>query len=220
MMQQNAVTIDKVLQEGLHALQVQANARQKALLLQYLSLLMKWNEHFNLTAIREPLAMVAGHLLDSLSVQEHLQGEQILDIGSGAGLPGIPLAIMSPAKQFTLLDGNGKKTRFMLQAASELGLKNVEVVKARVEEYRPGKGFDTVISRAFAELREMAELSARLCKETGWLYAMKGRYPEAELGQLTENAEIAWIRRLRVPGLHDTERHLVCFRLKQVDIKK
>lgn len=209
-------TIGNVLSDGLAVMALSFDERQKKQAIDFIALLAKWNKHFNLTAIREPLAMVSGHLLDSLSVLPYLEGETVLDIGSGAGLPGIPLAIGQPQKKFTLLDSNGKKTRFMLQAVSELGLTNIEVVKARIEEYRPVQGFDTVISRALGDLAQMCEYAMHCCHPSSQILAMKGRQPDEELAGLPQAVEMSWVRRLRVPGLEDVDRHLLCLRLKQV----
>lgn len=208
--------VEEKLAEGLRALSLLFDKGQRKKTVDLIALMHKWNRYFNLTAIREPHAMVAGHVLDSLSVLPYLQGERILDIGSGAGIPGIPLAIALPEKKFTLVDSNGKKTRFMLQAVTDLGLQNIEVVKARVEDYCPGQGFDTVISRAFGNLAQMCKYAAHCCAAQGVMLVMKGQYPEYELTDLPQEAEIIWVQRLCVPGLENVERHLVCFRLKQV----
>lgn len=153
-------------------------------LMQYLLLLAKWNQAYNLTAIRDIESMVTRHLLDSLAILPWATGQRILDVGSGAGLPGIPLALAQPDKQFVLLDSNGKKVRFMQEAKRALKLDNLEVVQIRVENYHPEKVFDTVMSRAFSELKLMLNLTKHLLAPTGKWLAMKGRYPDSELSSI------------------------------------
>ena len=196
------------LATGLNTLGLAVEVPRQQILLDYIALLGKWNRVYNLTAVRDPVEMVPLHLLDSLAVAPHLHGVRILDVGSGPGLPGIPLAAILPELRFTLLDSNGKKTRFMQQAAIELGLSNVDVVHARVENYHPPEGFDTVISRAFASIADFVSLAGPLCRQGGRLLAMKGRYPEDELAGLPAGFKVAAVHALRVPGL-DSERHLV-----------
>jgi 16S rRNA (guanine527-N7)-methyltransferase len=159
------------------------------LLLQFLTLLVKWNKAYNLTAVRDPLEMVGRHLLDSLAVLPHLWGQRCLDMGTGPGLPGIPLAIMRPQMNFVLLDSNGKKIRFVRQAVLELGLGNVEAVQQRLESYRPEEGFDTLIARAFTALPRMFELTARLRRPGTRLLAMKADKAESELAALDQGIE-------------------------------
>ncbi len=177
-------------------------------LLDYLRLLSRWNRAYNLTAVTAPGEMVVRHLLDSLAVLPHLRGPRVLDVGTGAGLPGIPLALARPDWTFELLDSNGKKTRFVAQAATELGLGNVHVVWSRVEAYRPAACFNTVVSRAYAALGDwLRQTRALACPDGVWL-AMKGTLPEAELGGLPPGFTVAAVERLQVPGLA-AERHLV-----------
>ena len=183
----------------------------QAKLLQFIVLLAKWNHAYNLTAVREPAAMLPRHLLDSLAVLPHLQGPSVLDVGSGAGLPGIPLALARPDMQFTLLDSNGKKTRFMTQAVAELGLPNVSVVQSRVEDYQAPVSFDTVITRAFAAVAEVVAGTGRLCAPQGQLLLMKGAYPITELEALPPGYTLREAIRLQVPGL-DAERHVLVIR--------
>ncbi len=175
-------------------------------MLDYLALVEKWNKAYNLTAVRDPAKMLTHHLLDSLAVLPHVQGRRVLDVGSGAGLPGIPLALLRPEWQFTLLDSSHKKTTFLRQAAIELKLANVDVVCARVEEWTPPYSFDTVVSRAFSDLPEFLALAGRLCAKTGVVIAMKGVYPHEELAQVPENFLLRSVVSLNVPGL-DAERH-------------
>ncbi|MCH8542213.1 MAG: 16S rRNA (guanine(527)-N(7))-methyltransferase RsmG [Alcanivorax sp.] len=185
------------------------DAAQQQLLLRYVALLHKWNKAFNLTAVRDPQEMVTRHILDALSVLPHLAPLATLDVGTGAGVPGIPLAIVRPDIPFTLLDSNGKKTRFVRQAALELGLTNVEVVQARVEQYR--KASPQVISRAFASLPDMLRLLGHLLAEGGRLLAMKAVAADDEVAALAQlPAGLSgpqWqvdIHRLVVPGLDGT----------------
>ncbi len=174
----------------------------------YLALLERWNRVYNLTAVLGPADRVVRHILDSLSVLPWLQGPRLLDVGSGAGLPGIPLAIVRPGLSFYLLDSNGKRIRFMTQAVAELGLANVRVLHCRVENYRTDVGFDSVLSRAFASLADMLRRAGRLCAPGGRLLAMKGAYPEIELHEIPDNYKVVGLYSLNVPDL-DAERHLV-----------
>lgn len=150
-------------------------------LFQYLLLLNKWNSAYNLTAIRKPEEMVTKHIFDSLAILPWAQGQRLLDVGTGAGLPGIPLAITKPESQFVLLDSNGKKVRFLQEVKRQLGLRNIEVVQSRVENFHPTLGFDTVISRAFSTLEQMIYWTAHLIRPEGIWLAMKGRHPDTEL---------------------------------------
>jgi 16S rRNA (guanine527-N7)-methyltransferase len=181
---------------------------QVAALERYLDLLEKWNRVYNLTAIRERSRMVTHHLLDSLAVLPHLRGPRVLDVGSGAGLPGIPIAIAGPALQVTLLESNHKKSAFLTQAVAELSLANVQVVTERVESWQPEARFDTIVSRAFAELGEFVALAGRLLAPQGVLAAMKGVHPFEEIERLPQGYRVERVVRLGVPGL-DAERHLV-----------
>jgi 16S rRNA (guanine527-N7)-methyltransferase len=173
------------LMGGLEQMALQVSAGQQQRLLDYLELLNKWNKTYNLTAVRNPNIMVSRQLLDSLSIQSLLQGERILDVGSGAGLPGIPLAIVNPEKSFTLLDTNSKKTRFLIQVKLELGLKNLRIEQIRVEQYRPEALFHCITSRAFAALPDMINLTRHLLAADGLWVAMKAGVPERELSTLS-----------------------------------
>lgn len=207
-MTQAALLADGIAALGLAA---QAGADAQAKLLAYLALLDKWNRTHNLTAIREPERMVTHHLLDSLAVLPHLPpqaGLRLIDIGSGGGLPGIPLAIVRQDWQLVLLDGNFKKAAFLRQAAIELPLPNVEVVAARAEDYAPGVAFDIAISRAFSDLAIFAGVARNLLAPGGRLVAMKGVYPHEELAQLPAGVGVTATPALHVPGL-DGARHLV-----------
>lgn len=172
------------LAEELPKVGVELRAGQVDLLVRYLALLQKWNRRFNLTAIRDPGEMVARHLIDSLGVLPWLSGTRLLDVGSGAGLPGIPLAVARPDLEVTLLDSNSKKTRFLTQVALELTLPNLTVVHSRVEAFRPPQLYHTVVSRAFSSLTNLWRNAAHLVAPGGRLIAMKGRPPSAELAEL------------------------------------
>lgn len=199
------------LAQGLTRLELDLPAAVQAKLLQFVALLVKWNRAFNLTAVREPAAMISRHLFDSLAVVPHLQGPRVLDVGSGAGLPGIPLALARSDLQFTLLDSNGKKTRFMTQAVMELDLANVNVVQGRVEDYQASVPFDTIITRAFAAVADVIAATGRLCAPQGQLLLMKGAYPITELEALPPGYALREAIRLQVPGLA-AERHLLVIR--------
>lgn len=176
-------------------------------LLAYHALLVKWNKAYNLTAVRDPEAMIGRHLLDSLSILPHIDGDRILDVGTGPGLPGIPLAICYPEKDLTLLDSNGKKTRFLTQSKIELRLKNIKPVQTRIEAYED-EPFDAITSRAFATLKDMVDGSIHLLKDDGYFFAMKGVYPQDEIDQLDDRVTVIDCFELYVPG-EEGERHLV-----------
>jgi len=195
------------LANGIEAMGLAIPAHAQRRMLAFIMLLAKWNRTFNLTAIDDPAQMVGRHLLDSLAVLPHLRGPRVLDIGTGAGLPGIPLALARPADQFVLLDSSGKKTRFVTQAVAELGLDNVDVAQARLADYRPALAFDCVISRAFGSLAELLQASGGLLAPGGRLLAMKGKAWRDELDPLPQGSLIA-AHRLDVPGVAG-ERYLV-----------
>jgi len=199
------------LGNGLAELGLQLPAQTQGRLLQYVALLTKWNRTYNLTAIREPSRLVSHHLLDSVAVLPHLQGASVVDVGSGAGLPGIPLAIVQPEWRVALLDSNHKKGAFLRQAVLELKLDNAEIVTARAEQWQPARLFDVVISRAFSDLPGFVEAAAHLCAPGGVLAAMKGIYPDEELAQLGSSAGILRVVALRVPGVQ-AARHLALLR--------
>jgi 16S rRNA (guanine527-N7)-methyltransferase len=183
------------------------DAEQVSKLLAYLDLLQRWNQAYNLTAIRDSGEMITRHLLDALSVLPWVAGQRLLDGGTGAGLPGIPLAIARPEMAVTLLDSAGKKIRFLNNLRRELGLENVNPVQARLESYVPDAGFDAVISRAFASLASFAT-AARHLAGGALLLAMKGRYPAGELDELPDWVSVRSVEKLTVPGLQE-DRHLV-----------
>ena len=193
------------LTAGLANFSLTLSEPQIASLLAFIQLIQKWNKAYNLTAVREPLEMVDLHLLDSLAILPHLPDGRIADIGTGAGIPGIPLAICRPDCHFTLVDSNSKKTRFVQQAMLELKLSNVEVVHARVEQLMPKMPFDAVLTRAFASLPDIVRLTGHLLAEDGVLLAMKGQTPSDELASV---AGVHQVIPLHVPGI-DAERCLI-----------
>jgi len=199
--------LQKLLARGLKDLGVVATERQTSQLLRYLELMQKWNKAYNLTAIRDPQQMLVRHLLDSLAVVPHIAQTDLIDVGSGGGLPGIPLAILSPQQAITTLDSNSKKTRFQSQVKIELGLTNLEVIHGRVEALE-NRQFSQVISRAFASIIDMVTLSQGLLAEKGVFLAMKGRYPDAELAELPLQFRLQQSYALHIPGLEE-ERHLL-----------
>lgn len=193
---------------GLEKLGLDSGPVRVSQLQRYLELMMQWNRVHNLTAIRDELSLVSHHLLDSLSVLRYLHGHNVLDVGSGAGLPGIPLAIYQPERDFTLLDASLKRIHFLRHCIIELALENVSAVHKRIEQYTPSKGFDTVISRAFASLADFALSTRHALAPGGRLLAMKGRYPAQELESLPDGLKVYAIHELRVPDL-EAHRHLV-----------
>jgi 16S rRNA (guanine527-N7)-methyltransferase len=194
--------------EGAAALGIALDEGKAAQLCALLEELLRWNRTFNLTAIDEPGEMITHHLLDSLSVHHALAGRQVADVGTGAGFPGLPLALLNPERHFTLLDSNGKKLRFVGHAARLLGLANVDAVHMRAESFTPRVPLDTIVARAFAALPTLLESVAGLCNPQTRVLAMKGRHPEAELAALPPGWQVERVEELRVPGL-DEERHLV-----------
>jgi len=181
---------------------------QQQQLVGYVELLHKWNKAYNLTSVRDPEEMLVRHILDSIVVEPHLQGVRFIDVGTGPGLPGIPLAIVRPDAHFTLLDSLGKRVRFLRQVQHELHLENVTPVQSRVEAFPAEPGFDGVISRAFASLTDMVSWCHHLPAENGRFYALKGLRPDDEIAVLPEVVSVEEIIRLQVPAL-DGERHLV-----------
>lgn len=203
------------IEEGVKALQQtlpEGAAERLALLLKELE---RWGRRINLTAIREPSAMVSAHVLDSLSVRPHLRGGQVVDIGTGAGFPGLPLAIAESDVEFVLLDANAKKIGFVQHIVGRLGLDNVVAARSRAEDYAPGRGFDTVIARAVTSTAGLIDLGAHLLNERGAILALKGRRPSAELDALPDDWTYT-VTELAVPGLEEHARHLVVLTKKQV----
>lgn len=199
---------EQLLRAGVKQLGVDLNEQQVTLLLRYLALFQQWNRAYNLSAIRDPADMVRLHLLDSLSIAPHLSGERLLDVGTGAGLPGIPLAIAFPDKHFTLLDSAGKKTRFLFQVKQELGLANVVIENRRAESFRPTELYEGVISRAFASLQDMTRYCHHLLLDGGRFWAMKGITPYDEIEDIAEGYTVEQCHNLQIPGL-DAQRCLL-----------
>jgi 16S rRNA (guanine527-N7)-methyltransferase len=181
---------------------------QAAALIRLLDELDDWNQRMNLTAIRERAQQITKHLLDSLAVHSHVRGPSVADIGTGAGFPGLPLAVALPQLQFTLIDSTAKKLKFVEHAAQTLGLHNVQTVHTRAESYRPKERFDCIVSRAVGPIETFVQWSGHLCVGGGRLLAMKGRYPTDELAHIPNGWKLAAVHRLNVPGL-DEQRHLV-----------
>lgn len=197
-----------LLLKGIKQIGLEVSEQQQALLMQYLAMFVKWNKAYNLSAIRDPKAMVTLHLLDSLVVAPHFAGTQVLDVGTGGGLPGIPLAILFPQTRFTLLDSAGKKIRFLFQVINELGLNNVTVQNVRVESFKPPAKFDVIISRAFASVQDFVGCSGHLLADDGAFWAMKGQNPVDELSVIQKHYNVVGFTPLSVPGL-DAERCLI-----------
>ncbi|MSQ53999.1 MAG: 16S rRNA (guanine(527)-N(7))-methyltransferase RsmG [Betaproteobacteria bacterium] len=202
-----------LLERGLAELALPLPADAQARLEDYAALLEKWNRTYNLTAIRDPLKIMTHHLLDSLCVVRYLPPGALADVGSGGGLPGIPIAIAEPARRVAINDANAKKAAFLKQAKIELALDNLTVHEGRVEQWQPAQGFDAVITRGFAELADFVASCRHLRARGGLLLAMKGAYPRDEIARLPGDVDADDIVALRVPQL-DAERHLVRMRLR------
>ena len=196
------------LSAGLAAMGIELTDEQQRKMLTWLTSLQKWNRTYNLTAIRDPEEMVARQLLDSLSILRLIEGPRVLDVGTGPGLPGIPLAIARPDIHFTLIDSNGKKSRFLQQSKIELKLINVEIVRGRVEQYKPKMSFNTLISRAFASLTKTVKLTSHLIDTEGIFVAMKGVLPRNEIAALEGTKRVIKTVQLHVPRIKG-ERHAV-----------
>jgi 16S rRNA (guanine527-N7)-methyltransferase len=211
-----AESLERRLTSGLEALGLALDDERQAALLGFIEELQRWNRSYNLTAVRDPLDMVTRHLLDSLAVLPWIGDGPLLDAGTGAGLPGVPLAIARPRLQVTLLDSAGKKVRFLNHVQRTLGLDNVYPVQARLEAFAPHAPFATVISRAFASLSEFAAAVQAMHHGTPFaaprLLAMKGRTPQAEIDALPDDVRVEAVERLDVPGLQE-DRHLVIMSL-------
>lgn len=200
--------LDAPLERGLGELRLDLPQEVRAKLVRYVQLLDKWNHTYNLTAVREPAQMITRHILDSLAVLPFVNGPRVIDVGTGAGLPGIPLALARPDWHVALLDSNAKKTQFVTQAIAELGIPNAEVVRERVERHQPESPFDTVVSRAFASLAEMLQGTGHLAAKGGRWVAMKGVYPQEEIAAVPPEYHVQKIEAVQVPGL-DAARHVV-----------
>lgn len=202
------MTLAPELARGLAELQLNLDSGVQQKLLAYVALLEKWNQVYNLTAVRDPQQMLYAHLLDSLAVIPYLPPGAIVDVGSGAGLPGIPIALTRSDTSITLLDSNHKKASFLREAVLQLGIKNITVVCQRVEEFSPAEKFAVVISRAFSDLAEFLRLTRHLCAPGGKFLAMKGLLPYEELNQLPADMTLMNSRLLHVPGVQG-QRHLL-----------
>jgi 16S rRNA (guanine527-N7)-methyltransferase len=202
------VSTEDQLKRGLIALGLALDRDTQRRLLDYIALIEKWNRVYNLTAIREPEKMVSHHLLDSLAVAPHLRAKRLLDVGSGAGLPGVPLALARPEMQVTLLDSNHKKAAFLNQAVMELHLKNAEVCSERVESWQTQNRFDVIISRAFADMGEFVRVTRHLLAPGGMFAAMKGLHPYEEIDKLPPECKVLQVLPLAIPGVEGA-RHLV-----------
>jgi 16S rRNA (guanine527-N7)-methyltransferase len=199
------------LSRGLAAMRLELPEEGREKLLAYVALLHKWNRTYNLTALKDEGKALGRHLLDSLSILPFVPAGRLLDVGSGGGAPGIPLAIVRPDLPIVLLDGNSKKAAFLRQAAIELELTNVSVHGGRVEQYHPAEGFSAIVARAFAELADFVALSRHLPVADGVWLAMKGVWPHDEIARLPDDVRVDAVHRLDVPGV-DGERHLVVLR--------
>ena len=204
------VNIETLIKQGSKLLGIELSTSQIYSLIKLLELLDKWNKVHNLTAIRDQQQMAKKHILDSLSIAKYITDNNILDVGSGAGFPGIVLAILFPHKNITTLDANSKKTRFMIQAKIDIGIDNLNVVCSRVENYQPDTLFDIITSRAFASIAKTLEITGHLLSKTGCYLIMKGAFPEQELEDITQNTKFVLSRcdNLQVPYV-DEQRHLV-----------
>lgn len=198
----------ELLEDGILELGLEERLGGDSLLMEFVTELMNWNRVYNLTSVRKPTDIITRHILDSLSILDYLHGDRILDIGTGAGLPGIPLAIACPEREFVLLDSSSKKLRFVQQTLGVLKLDNVTLKNTRVDEYRTDDLFDTVVCRAFSDLPDFHRFASRLCNTGGRMLAMKGVYPMTEVESLEDKSVISDVVSLKVPGL-DAERHLV-----------
>ncbi len=208
-----SLAIAQALRTGCEQLGLTLDAPQQRQLLEYLALFIKWNQAYNLSAIRDPEQMLRLHLLDSLSIAPHLTGQRFIDVGTGGGLPGIPLAICFPERHFTLLDSAGKKMRFLFQVKQSLKLANVDTQNCRVEAYQPAQLYDGVISRAFASLQDMTDACQHLLAPNGRFWAMKGQQPHTELSTVAKHYTVAHSYPLAVPGV-DAERCLIALQAK------
>ncbi len=202
------VNFSNTLNGAAEKIGITLNEAQNGLLLDYLELLIKWNKAYNLTAIRDPEEMLIKHLVDSLSIAPYIKGKDIADIGTGPGLPGIPMAILFPEKHFLLVDSNGKKTRFLTQSKITLSLANVEIVHGRVESVAKDKQFDQIMSRAFTALDNMVDLCKHLLTDKGEFLAMKGLHPQNEINALPGDYHVKNSINLCVPACEE-DRHLI-----------
>lgn len=211
--------LDKIaldFDDAVRQLGLSVTPQQKQQLLNFLQMLHKWNKAYNLTSVRDPQRMLYVHILDSIAISPFLSGQHFVDVGTGPGLPGIPLAIMHPDKQFVLLDSLGKRIRFIKQVAYDLTLTNIVPVQSRVEDYQPDFAFDGVLSRAFASIADMLQWCQHLTASEGAFLALKGQYPEQELTQLPVGFTMTSADEIIVPGLN-ADRYLITVKRTQVE---
>lgn len=211
----NKENFHEYLSTGLKQLGVSLSLKTQSQLIHYLELLQQWNKTYNLTAISDMPTMVTHHLLDSLSIMSCVKGDRVLDVGTGAGLPGIPLALAYPNKQWVLLDSRGKKIQFLSHVKQQLGLSNVTIVESRVEKYQDTRGFDNIVVRAVADLATIWKLTQHLLTKEGRVLAMKGQYPSEELVKLSQESARIQTQPLAVPGL-DAKRCIVIICQKEL----
>lgn len=207
----DTVKLNEILLQGCEKLALDITTEQADKLTGYVQRIDKWNKAYNLTSVRDPEQMMVKHILDSLAVTRFVSGKRVIDVGTGPGLPGMPLAIMLPDIKFTLLDSLGKRVRFMKQCAFELGLTNVTPVHSRVEEHEPAQPYDIVLSRAFASLKDMLHWCQHLVDSSGVFFALKGQFPQSEIDEVSDHFQIGSVEALSVPDLTG-ERHLVTIR--------
>ena len=207
----DTVKLNEILLQGCEKLALDITTEQADKLTGYVQRIDKWNKAYNLTSVRDPEQMMVKHILDSLAVTRFVSGKRVIDVGTGPGLPGMPLAIMLPDIDFTLLDSLGKRVRFMKQCAFELGLTNVTPVYSRVEEHEPAQPYDIVLSRAFASLKDMLHWCQHLVDSSGVFFALKGQFPQSEIDEVSDHFQIGSVEALSVPDLTG-ERHLVTIR--------
>ncbi|GEA09665.1 16S rRNA (guanine(527)-N(7))-methyltransferase RsmG [Alteromonas sp. KUL49] len=203
-----AQELSAILAKGIDALALSLSHTQQEQLVGYVLLMHKWNKAYNLTSVRDPKEMMVKHILDSLAIIPFVTGSRIIDVGTGPGLPGMPLAIAFPEKNFTLLDSLGKRVRFMKQCVHELKLPNVTPIQSRVEAHNPEPVYDIVLSRAFASLKDMLHWCQHLVDSEGQFLALKGQYPEDEIEEVSSHYHVSRTENLTVPNLVG-ERHLV-----------
>lgn len=203
--------LNDILMQGSESLSLTLSEQQAEKLVGYVERIDKWNKAYNLTSVREPEQMMVKHILDSIAVAPFIDGKTIIDVGTGPGLPGIPLSVMLPDSSFTLLDSLGKRVRFMKQCAFELGLNNVTPVHSRVEDHKPDQPYDIVLSRAFASLKDMLHWCEHLVDSSGVFVALKGQFPQSEIDEVSDHFRIESVKALSVPDL-EGERHLVNIR--------
>lgn len=206
--------LHSILASGLEALSLNLTDNQQQQLVEFVLLIDKWNKAYNLTSVRCPKQMMVKHILDSLAIVPHLTGENIIDVGTGPGLPGMPLAIAFPDKTFTLLDSLGKRVRFMTQCVHTLKLTNVTPVNSRVENHVGDKPYDIVLSRAFASLKDMLHWCEHLVDSDGQFLALKGQFPQSEIDEVSDHFQVTATENITVPNL-EGERHLVWLRKTQ-----